>query len=121
MSGWFFWKRKPAQPSKPIDGRNWNEDWKIGDIAECVSSAWHETVKPWERPNLGDKLIVTGFKEGVGTGVNRIAYFLLFAEYDHGLETLGFRKVLPISTVAESEIGQKILRAKPAPDRKVQA
>lgn len=52
-------------PSAPEDRRGWNEDWQIGDLAECLVSK--EKWKPC-RPNDPDKgeiLRVNAMTEGL--------------------------------------------------------
>ncbi len=112
---WPF-RKKAAPPAPPVDRRIWNEDWRIGDVAECVSDHWYESVKPWERPKVGDRLIVTGFSEGRDRHSGDLRYFLHFSEYRNGLSTPAFRKVRPVSTES-SEIPTRILNAKPGADK----
>lgn len=112
---WPF-RKKTRSPAPPVDRRIWNEDWRIGDIAECVSDRFHESVEPWERPNIGDRLIVTGFSEGLGASGDKLHYFLHFAELPTAFSTNGFRKVRPVSA-KNSEIATRILNAKPGADK----
>lgn len=113
-----FWpfkkKQAPSRPA-PRDHRNWNEDWKIGDTAECVRENWHESVRPWERLALGTRLTVTGFSEGVGSA-GSLCYFLHFKEFKHGFSTNAFRKVRPVAT-EKSEIVERILNAPAGRDK----
>ena len=85
--------RKPTPPA-PIDRRDWNEDWKVGDTAECVveRDQWHKETKPWEIPGNGDKLVVKGFAQECDLD-GALNYFLLFDEYPNGLTTYSFRKI----------------------------
>lgn len=111
MFGWF--RKKPAPPIRDL--RNWNEDWRVGDTAECVVDRWHECVKPWERPARGQQFTVTGFSEGVNPDANARAYFLHLKGWPYGLTTTSFRKVRPVSA-EQSEVVSRILNAKPGAD-----
>ena len=110
---WPF-RKKPEPKAPPHDKRNWNEDWKVGDTAECVVKDWHESVQPWNRPNFGDRLVVIGFSEEIGSG-GSLSYFLRFAEFNFGAETIAFRKVRPVAS-EKSEVVERILNAKPGVD-----
>lgn len=115
-----FWGDPPPPPApEPRDIRDWNEDWRVGDTAECVATAdtWADSVPPWNRPSTGTRLIVTGFKEGLSRDKAYRAYFLLFAEHPAGLTTTAFRKVRPVAS-ENSEIVERILKAKPGEDIK---
>lgn len=109
---WPFKKK----PSPPQDLRVWNEDWQIGDTAECICGDWHDSVKPWEKPQMGQRFIVTGFEEGRDRSTKFICYFLRFAEFRHGIETTAFRKVRSVA-VEQSEVVERILKAKPGKDK----
>jgi hypothetical protein len=113
---WPFNRKKPEPKPEPIDRRDWNEDWQVGDIAECIVEIgdWNETVKPWERPAKGDRLVVAGFDEGIDSGGKTLDYFLRFNGLPHGLSTRGFRKVRPI---AYPEIVERILNAPVDPEK----
>jgi hypothetical protein len=103
---------------KPTDKRDWNDDWRVGDTAECivdgVRASWHEAVKPWERPAFRQQLRVIGFKEGLGVD-HSLRYFLVFADWPIALPTSAFRKVRP-QAKAQSEIVERILSAQPGVD-----
>jgi hypothetical protein len=105
---WTFKKAPPPKPSPP-DKRVWNEDWQIGDIAECVPCNWYERVPPWMRPKAGSRFVVRGFSEQLGSD-GALRYFLHFDELPHGLSTGAFRKVRPIAN-GQSEIVERILSA----------
>ena len=119
MMNWKFWKRKPQQPEKPIDLRIWNEDWQIGDIAECIEEFdnWHDCMKPWDRPKKGQRLTVSNLSEDLGFQEKEIYYYLTFADWHLSLPTQCFRKVRPVGNAEESEICQKILNVKSGPDK----
>lgn len=117
MFGWF--RRKPEPPTPPRDERVWNEDWQVGDTAECIvdgiRTSWRKDIPPWERPAFGQRLVVAGFKECPATD-NSIRYFLVFVDWPCPMCTEGFRKVRPVAT-EQSEFVQHILTAKPGIDR----
>lgn len=114
--GGFFRSMFRAPPAPPKDRRVWNEDWRVGDIAECVTTDWHEDTVPWHKPQKGQRLTVSGFCEDLNFSGHR-AYFLEFADWPVALQTTAFRKVRPVSTSAETSIGERILKAKPGPDK----
>lgn len=115
---WPF-RKKPTPKPPRIDMRDWNEDWKIGDTAECivdgVTYQWHECVKPWERPEFRQQFVVTGFSE-YGAPDNTIRYFLALKDWPIELPTTAFRKVRPVRE-EQSEVVSRILNAKPGKDR----
>lgn len=55
---WPF-KRK-AKP--PRDERGWNEDWQIGDMAECVLADWLSDIP--QNPAIGEVRTVAALFEG---------------------------------------------------------
>lgn len=107
---WPF-RKKPEPPAPQNDGRVWNEDWQIGDTAECIREhdGWHPNVVPWHRPKKGQRFTVTGFSEGM-TYADTQAYFLKLEGWPVSLDTTSFRKVRP-NSVDESEIVERILKA----------
>lgn len=119
MFGWFKKRPKvtPVLPSEPKDMRVWNEDWQVGDTAECICDFddWDDAVKPWRRPKKGQRYIVLGFAEGVGSNGKVIEYYLCLEGMETGLSTRGFRKVRPDSR-DQSEIVERILKATPGRD-----
>ncbi len=119
MSFWPFRKREAPKPPI-VDGRVWNEDWKVGDIAECivdgVNRRWHKNCQPWLRPAFGQQFIVVGFSEGEGIGTNSLRYFLKLKDWPVEVVTTAFRKVRPVAT-EKSEVVERILNAKPGVDR----
>lgn len=111
-----FFRKKKSEP--PMDCRVWNEDWQVGDIAECVVEYkdFCQIIPPWQRPRKGQQLTVSGFSEGFGEGVNATFYFLKFSDWPIELPTQAFRKVRPVEQKQETSISEKILTSKPAPD-----
>ena len=121
---WPFRRKKPEvapdPKPEPLDHRVWNEDWKVGDIAECIIDGgarhWHPDLPPWERPAFGQRFVVADFIDGRRHGDRARAYFLKLEGWPVNLETTAFRKVRPVAT-EESEVVQRILSAKPGADR----
>ncbi len=109
--------RKPPIPPTPLaDHREWNDDWKVGDTAECVIDFddWHPEVKPWNKTPKGARFTVIGFSEGANFGIR--AYLLTLEGWPVRLATTAFRKVKPVAT-EQSEVVTRILNAKPGTDR----
>lgn len=113
--------RKKPEPTK--DWRDWNEDWKVGDTAECIvdgsNVTWNDSVQPWHRPSFGQRLTVSGFIEGMATGAPVLSYFLKFSDWPVTIATAGFRKVRPVAS-EKSGIVERILNATPGQDRLVE-
>ena len=110
---WKFWKKDP-----PKDRRRWNEDWQVGDTAECIADfdAWHDDVPPWLRLKKGSRYVVKGFHDSVSDRYNIRAYFLVLDGLETSYTCTAFRKVRPIAK-EESEIVERILNAKPGRDK----
>lgn len=118
MFDWLFGRK--SQPEPPRDLRDWNEDWKVGDIAECIIDGvrigWHPSIKPWNRLAYRSRWEVVGFGEGLG--VDGAVYYFLYlkdAPNTGGYPTNGFRKVRPIARREESVV-ERILNAPAGPD-----
>ncbi len=109
----------PFRKKAPRDLRCWNEDWRVGDTAECIvgpqSAQWFSEVKPWNRPALRQQFIVTGFRDEIGADGN-YHYLLDLKGWPVSLSTTAFRKVRTTS-VEQSEVVERILKAKPGKDR----
>lgn len=117
---WPFRKKPepPAPPSPPIDQRIWNEDWCVGDTAECVThfESWNPSTLPWHRPALGQRLTVVGFMEGTCCGGKYQQYFLRLQGWPVPLSCVAFRKVRPVS-IEQPNVVTRILNARPGPDK----
>ena len=116
---WPF-RKKLTPPPTILDRRDWNDDWKVGDIAECIVEAdgWGDLWKPWERVPKGQRFTVAGFKESddaICEDGRCSAYFLIFAETKKTYPTQCFRKVRPVAS-EDSEIVTRILNAQPGTD-----
>lgn len=111
---WPFRKK----PKPPIDARVWNEDWKVGDVAECIVGPdfWGPDDAPWLRAELGGRYVVVGFSDGLSVGGSHRRFFLHLKGLPRGVDCTCFRKVRPVAT-EESEVVQRILNAKPGADR----
>lgn len=109
----------PPPPPTPEDCRVWNEDWRIGDTAECIvdgiNTCWHDDLPPWQRPALGAQFTVIGFKDGFGGWSGRRMYFLKLEGWPVAISCTAFRKVRPVAT-EQSEVVSRILNAKPGAD-----
>jgi len=95
-----MWPFRKKPESEPQDHRIWNDDWKVGDIAECIVGltreySWSDDVAPWRRPAPKQRLIVSGFREAEGAD-GALYYFLAFRDWPVELPTQGFRKVRPV-------------------------
>lgn len=114
-----FKRSKPAPPPQPRDERVWNEDWQVGDIAECVSDSgdWHPDLKPWLRLAKGSRWIVRGFSEGPTQSGDSIQYFLYLegTPSKGGYSVTAFRKVRPIAQ-EQTTTAQRILDAPVGPE-----
>lgn len=112
-----MWPFRKKPPTKPTDLRDWNDDWKVGDVAECINGPdnWHDNVRPWERLEKGSRWTVTGFSEGLDRS-EAIRYFLELEGCSVDYPTTSFRKVRPVAT-EQSEVVNRILNAPAGPDR----
>jgi hypothetical protein len=94
---WF--RRKPAPPAKPIrDLRNMNEDWAVGDLAQCIDGNWPDTSQA--NPKVGDVLRVAEVIDGTTRPANYRAYGLGFSGKPSNIywECTAFRKLRPATT-----------------------
>lgn len=106
----------PRKP-KSINPGPINEDWRVGDLAECVEQkGWSQddTGQPIDGPEKGDILTVLEV-EPRRTNLRGDGWYLGFAAYPmRFLAATGFRKVPPISTEASAEFTAKIKALRPA-------
>ncbi len=113
--GWPFGNKR-----EPADRRVWNDDWLVGDIAECIigpdSSLWSSACEPWYRPQFRQQFHVVGFSDDVAAGREGLFYFLILDGWPVALPTQAFRKVRPVAT-EQSSIVEQILTVKPGADR----
>lgn len=117
---WFWPFGRKKSPTEPRDCRVWNEDWRIGDTAECIfapdDDRWADSVPPWNRPNLGEQFVVAGFVDDISNDGSSRHYFLKFDNWPVCISCTAFRKVRPVAS-EKSEIVERILTAKPGADR----
>lgn len=106
MFGWF-----KSRKVKSHDLRNWNEDWQIGDVAECIRDDWHRDTPPWSRPRIGQRFIVVGFTDDFADYTGNRHYFLHFKDCKIAWSCTAFRKVYP-----DSKIVEQIMSATPGRD-----
>lgn len=100
--------RKPAPqstPAAPDDCRNMNEDWKPGDLAECIDDGWSHPNP--HCPKVGDVLRVSAVLTGI-TQDSRLIYALKFVGKPgtEAFETVCFRKLRPVQEPAEAKWAQ---------------
>ncbi|TXH10346.1 MAG: hypothetical protein E6R03_15540 [Hyphomicrobiaceae bacterium] len=106
MSWWKPFKRKSAPPSsnsEPEDQRHMSDDWKAGDLAECINAGFI-SVPGMVHPKLGDVLRVSAVDEGPDSvlGIQIIA--LRFEGRGNcGWDNRNFRKLRPTTEPAEQE------------------
>lgn len=107
MFGWF--RRKPKMPPI-IDRRHMNEDWLVGDLAECTADP-----DPFDRltvsPNVGDRLRVAGVATDQTDMEGRTRLHALMFEgkpKDNGWATQCFRKLRPEIKAADTEFSAEL-------------
>lgn len=108
---WRFWRRPKKQSLKDI--RNMNEDWRRGDLAECISEEGFNPVSDYD-PKFGDILRVTGIKDGVDRTGRYILYGLGFEGKPHDTFwiTTAFRKLRPVNEPASEDFIKQITSPK---------
>lgn len=84
---------------KAADRRRMNEDWRAGDLAQCVFDRFHNPA-PGD-PVVGEVRRVRQVMDALGNGGAR-AYFLKFEGGVDGYECVGFRKLRPVIEPAEA-------------------
>ena len=94
---WPFRKRKPAI----VDRRFMNEDWCVGDLAECISEGF--ASPDCHDPKRGDVLRVTVVGEHVATDAPVLITALGFEgkPRSYRWEAKAFRKLRPVQTAAD--------------------
>lgn len=98
MSFWPF-RRKPTPP---VDHRIMNEDWAVGDLAQCIDDRFCDP-EPFD-PKVGDVLRVAGIDDCTNHR-NRRCIWLLFEGKTGivGYECVAFRKLRPVNEPAEKD------------------
>ena len=100
---WPF-RRKPAPMP---DKRGWNEDWRVGDLALCVTDAWTDFIV--NAPLPGQVLTVTELREGPAVNGEGLVSGLAFEGRPFFWHCAGFRKLRPNERAAR-ETWQALLR-----------
>jgi hypothetical protein len=103
--------RKP----KPLNPGPINEDWRVGDLAECLFEG------AWFGGNSGN--IASGLDKGdvskvlaIGIGRTKLGgdrYFLTLGGFRGEFDASCFRKVPPLNSEADAEFTAKIKALKP--------
>lgn len=105
-----MWPFKRKQP--PIDCREWNDDWRAGDVAECVRPPYCSMALSIDDiPQPGQRYIVDGVVDSLNADRQARMYFLCLRGLRFTWNTAAFRKVRPVSIV------NRIMDAAPGPDR----
>lgn len=103
-----FWSRLFGRETPVEDRRCMNEDWRVGDLAECIGDG------PWDcgdtKPELGDICRVSAVVDAVGTRTNTRNYYLGFVGLHNRFCCTSFRKILPLHTAADAEFTALIKR-----------
>lgn len=115
MSFFDFFRRKEPQDPKI------NEDWKTGDIAECVVSEWICDChgQPTYGPKFRERYRVTAVSIEIVKVTGQKHWFLNLAGWPTRYDAMGFRKVRPVHDEAKStdEAFLKTLLGNKAPAR----
>lgn len=91
-------------PLMPTDLRGWNEDWRVGDLAQCVvKGGWAEPLP--DDPKFGDILRVNHMIEGVDlTGTSVVSALGFEGKPGRTFWACrAFRKLRPMIDPAEDE------------------
>lgn len=100
MIGRLFRRRR--RPSPPIEDLRTSEDWRVGDLALCVSDHW-ERPEPCD-PHVGDVLRVSA----VCTGVTPDNHLIIGLRFEGKPQTtawsnISFCKITPTQEPADEE------------------
>ena len=101
---------RDRQPEPPRDLRNMNEDWQVGDLAECLSGLWDYPFGPVKGGIYRVACVVKG-PLASGPDKGAIVYGLVLKEF--GTESwlcTGFRKIRPLHEPCEAEFAELIRR-----------
>jgi hypothetical protein len=102
--------RKP----KPINPGPINEDWRVGDLAECVTSGdgsdWRHDLNnaPAIGPAFGDVRRVQAVFVGQSRQLRRPLWWLVVNGIPANLPATCFRKVPPLNSEASAEFTAQI-------------
>lgn len=103
--------RKP----KPLNPGPINEDWRVGDLAECMLPIGWGWAMDADGPDRGDVCRVVHVYPGITTGSGEHAWFLLLKGFHDGFATNSFRKVPPLNSEASAEFTASIRACRPTP------
>lgn len=97
-----------------IDKRAMNEDWAVGDLAECIDGdRWIKDFASEADPKTGDILRVRELIDAVNHHSVR-AYFLFFeGKSEVGYASQAFRKIRPLHEPASKEFIESIRKRSP--------
>lgn len=105
---WPFTKKSRLVNPGPI-----NEDWRVGDLAECMVDGGADWQPSGRGPEKGDICRVTEVYAGTSPIRKSDYWFLRFASWEIGYSESDFRKVPPLSEATSAEITAMIKRKKP--------
>ena len=101
------------------DQRGLNEDWRAGDLAECIESGWQHPNDP-HHPKVGDVLRVSAITDGPCVCVGRPAALITGLRFEgkpqnRAWHCRSFRKLRPVHTAADVAFTALIRRTRRAP------
>jgi hypothetical protein len=98
-----FGRKAPPTQQAIVDRREMNEDWQIGDLAECIADSWH--IPDQCSPRVGDILRVSGVIDGTVMLTNVLVIALRFEgkPANMGWICTGFRKLRPLHEPCEAD------------------
>jgi hypothetical protein len=96
--GRFF--RRLFGPPPPEDRREWNEDWRVGDLAECINGSWLND--PPHSPQPPSIYRVREIDEGVTADGSAIIVALNLEGLSDWWGCTGFRKLRPTIEAADA-------------------
>lgn len=102
------------------DQRGWNDDWQVGDLAECIAASWAPSRV--DGPKAGDRLRVSALIEGMcNDGVLRSCLGFEGKPPRAAWACQGFRKIRPRIAPADAsftaELRQRLKAGDPATAR----
>ena len=97
--------RSSGSPRLP-DRREWNEDWAVGDLAECLHDGWHPHDSSVPHPRCGDVLRVRAVVERPAMVNGRPAALVIGLSFEgkppgFSWNCTSFRKLRPDHTAAD--------------------
>lgn len=105
---WPFRRRRKQKPLPPI-----NEDWRAGDLAECISEgSWSFESSLEDGPAKGQICRVTKVVAGHLFGTDQPAYGLGFVGFGYFYRASDFRKLRPVHEACDVGFAALIKRPK---------